>query len=222
MFVHPVVVPGSGTRSWTVLGDDDVPVVPVDRFLAYLTDIGRSPNTALHLTWQDNSNDEAAFEVDNTVERRDAPAHSGTGTVTYTWTGLKPDSRTCFRIRASNYDTFSNWDPITGYVCATSSNPAASPCVFLTQKQVDCTSSNPKITLDAANGGDTSGCTFSAQITWGDGTQQTVQYQGANNQPSFVANHTYQQKGTFSISLTQTVLSGGCTTYNDSYKFTHS
>ena len=45
MFVHPVVIPGSGTRSWTVLGDDDVPVVPVDRFLAYLTDIGRSPNT---------------------------------------------------------------------------------------------------------------------------------------------------------------------------------
>ena len=45
MLVHPVVIPGSGTRSWTVMGDDDVPVVPVDRFLAYLTDIGRSPNT---------------------------------------------------------------------------------------------------------------------------------------------------------------------------------
>ncbi len=45
MLVHLVVVPGSGTRSWTVLGDDDVPVVPVDRFLAYLTGIGRSPNT---------------------------------------------------------------------------------------------------------------------------------------------------------------------------------
>jgi integrase len=45
MLVHPVVVPGSGTLSWTVLGDSDVPVVPVDRFLAYLTDIGRSPNT---------------------------------------------------------------------------------------------------------------------------------------------------------------------------------
>jgi hypothetical protein len=44
MLVHPVgsrfggpVVDGSG--------DDDVPVVPVDRFLAYLTDIGRSPDT---------------------------------------------------------------------------------------------------------------------------------------------------------------------------------
>jgi len=45
MLVHPVVVPGSGTRSWTVLGDDDVPVGPVDGFLAYLTDIGRSPDT---------------------------------------------------------------------------------------------------------------------------------------------------------------------------------
>jgi integrase/recombinase XerD len=44
MLVQLVVIPGSGTRSWTVL-DDDVPVVPVDRFLAYLTDIGRSPNT---------------------------------------------------------------------------------------------------------------------------------------------------------------------------------
>ena len=43
--VQPVVVPGSGTLSWTVLGDDDVPVVPVERFLAYLTAIGRSPNT---------------------------------------------------------------------------------------------------------------------------------------------------------------------------------
>src|SRR5216684_2478032 len=45
MLVHPVAVPGSGARSWTVLGDDDVPVAPVDRFLAYLTDVGRSPNT---------------------------------------------------------------------------------------------------------------------------------------------------------------------------------
>ncbi len=45
MLVQPVVVPGSGTLSWTVLGDDDMPVVPVDRFLAYLTGIGRSPNT---------------------------------------------------------------------------------------------------------------------------------------------------------------------------------
>lgn len=45
LFVQRVVMPGRGTVSWTVLGDGDVPVGPADRFLAYLTDIGRSPNT---------------------------------------------------------------------------------------------------------------------------------------------------------------------------------
>ncbi|WP_199238679.1 hypothetical protein [Kribbella steppae] len=34
--------PATRLESWTVLGDDG-PVVPVERFLAYLTDIGRSP-----------------------------------------------------------------------------------------------------------------------------------------------------------------------------------
>jgi hypothetical protein len=52
--------------------------------------------TVLHLTWRDNA-DNKAFEVDNTVERRDASARPGTGTVHYTWTGLRPGSRACFR-----------------------------------------------------------------------------------------------------------------------------
>ena len=33
-----------GVVSWTVLGDDG-PVQPIERYLAYLTDIERSPNT---------------------------------------------------------------------------------------------------------------------------------------------------------------------------------
>src|SRR5258707_11993391 len=45
MQVQRVIMPASGTESWTVLGDDDVPVVPVERYLAYLTDVERSPNT---------------------------------------------------------------------------------------------------------------------------------------------------------------------------------
>jgi integrase/recombinase XerD len=45
MQVHRVVMPTSGVLSWTVLGDDDVPIVPVEGYLAYLTDIERSPNT---------------------------------------------------------------------------------------------------------------------------------------------------------------------------------
>jgi integrase/recombinase XerD len=43
--VQRVVRAGRGTESWTVLGDGDGPVTPVERFLGYLTSIGSSPNT---------------------------------------------------------------------------------------------------------------------------------------------------------------------------------
>ncbi|WP_345581587.1 tyrosine-type recombinase/integrase, partial [Nonomuraea rosea] len=45
MLVQRVVMPASSLESWTVLGDDDLPVEPIERYLAYLTDIERSPNT---------------------------------------------------------------------------------------------------------------------------------------------------------------------------------
>jgi integrase/recombinase XerD len=45
VLVTRVVSPVSLRESWTVLGDDDAPVEPIERFLAYLTDIERSPNT---------------------------------------------------------------------------------------------------------------------------------------------------------------------------------
>lgn len=45
MHVQRVAMPTTRVESWTVLGDDDVPVEPVERFLAYLSDIERSPNT---------------------------------------------------------------------------------------------------------------------------------------------------------------------------------
>ena len=45
MLVTRVVSPVSSRESWTVLGDDDRPVEPVERYLAYLTGIERSPNT---------------------------------------------------------------------------------------------------------------------------------------------------------------------------------
>jgi integrase/recombinase XerD len=43
--VQRVWMPDSGAESWTVLGDDHVPVAPVERWLAHLTVIERSPNT---------------------------------------------------------------------------------------------------------------------------------------------------------------------------------
>ena len=45
MRVLRVLMPGAGFESWTVLGDDHMPVEPVERFLGYLTGIDRSPNT---------------------------------------------------------------------------------------------------------------------------------------------------------------------------------
>lgn len=45
MQIARVVSPVSLRESWTVLGDDDAPLAPVDRYLGYLSDIERSPNT---------------------------------------------------------------------------------------------------------------------------------------------------------------------------------
>lgn len=45
MFVSRVVVSGSRRESWTVLGEEGVVVGPAERFLSFLTDSGRSPNT---------------------------------------------------------------------------------------------------------------------------------------------------------------------------------
>ena len=45
MRVQRVLMPDSGLESWTVLGDDRAPIEPVERWLAYLTSIERSPNT---------------------------------------------------------------------------------------------------------------------------------------------------------------------------------
>jgi site-specific recombinase XerD len=45
VLVVKVVSPVSLRESFTVLGEDGVPVAPVERYLKYLTDIERSPNT---------------------------------------------------------------------------------------------------------------------------------------------------------------------------------
>ncbi len=44
MLVQRVLLPVTRRESWTVLGDEG-PVRPIERYLAYLTDIERSPNT---------------------------------------------------------------------------------------------------------------------------------------------------------------------------------
>lgn len=43
--IQRVVMPVTGTESWTVIGDDGVVVAPAERYLAYLSALERSPNT---------------------------------------------------------------------------------------------------------------------------------------------------------------------------------
>jgi site-specific recombinase XerD len=45
MLVQRVLMPASSLESWTVLDDDGATVEPVESYLAYLTNIERSPNT---------------------------------------------------------------------------------------------------------------------------------------------------------------------------------
>lgn len=45
MRVQRVLMPGSEAEAWTLLGDDQVPLEPVERFLGYLSSIEKSPNT---------------------------------------------------------------------------------------------------------------------------------------------------------------------------------
>ncbi len=45
MRVQRVLMPGSGEESWTLLGNDHIPVEPVERFLSYLASAEKSPNT---------------------------------------------------------------------------------------------------------------------------------------------------------------------------------
>lgn len=42
MLVARVAMPVVRVESWTVLGEDGIPVEPIERYLAYLTDIERS------------------------------------------------------------------------------------------------------------------------------------------------------------------------------------
>jgi hypothetical protein len=85
--------------------------------------------TVMLLTWNNSSDSVLYFVVSDGADERNAPVQSSPGADSYTWTGLQPGSRACFRVRASNGDVASDWDPAAapGYTCATtSSSPPAS------------------------------------------------------------------------------------------------
>jgi hypothetical protein len=81
----------------------------------------------IRLNWQDNSSNEAGFEINNGV----ISMNSGAGSTSYNWGGLAPRTYMCFRIRAYNSAGDSAWDPNVSpwYVCTTTPN-TPTPQVF--------------------------------------------------------------------------------------------
>jgi hypothetical protein len=72
------------------------------------------------LTWQDNSNNETAWIINDGTTNRYLTVSNGstTGPVSYTWTGLGSHQYQCFRVAAYNAWGASGYTPSSGSVCA--------------------------------------------------------------------------------------------------------
>jgi hypothetical protein len=98
---------------------------------------------------------------------------------------------------------------------------SSAQCVFESTVVTTCQSSNPHIVLNFHNFGDTSQCTFSVQVNWGDGTVQNFTLPGGPSGSEHLSDHVYSaSSGTFQIAATGSVLSGPCTYSPGSYQFT--
>jgi hypothetical protein len=94
-------------------------------------------------------------------------------------------------------------------------------CV-LAPDDANCTSSDPIVDLAVGNVGDTSSCTFTDDITWGDGTSTTVgPFPGADNTDEVISDHTYTQPGTYTVDSDDMVDTGDCTATPETYTFTY-
>src|SRR5215472_7920619 len=73
---------------------------------------------------------------------------------------------------------------------------------FLTS--ASCTSPNPTVVFTMYSSGDTTGCVFTQDTSWGDGTPDTIlTYVGAVNQtPMATFTHAYEAPGSFQIHFT--------------------
>ena len=93
-------------------------------------------------------------------------------------------------------------------------------CSFVVGGPTSCDSTNPQVRLYANFGNDTSGCTFSRTIDWGDGTSSdNVIVQGGPAGPKFVTAHTYATPGTYTIFFGGQVTAGLCNIVTPTLQF---
>lgn len=97
---------------------------------------------------------------------------------------------------------------------------ASAPC--WNGGSASCASSDPQVTLQAVSTGDTSSCTFTATLDWGDKAPKTVQgYSGGpdgSTDATFV--HLYHAPGTYAISWSIALDGGSCGVTSGTFQFT--
>ena len=122
--------------------------------------------TAIQLTWIDQSTDESAFEITDGVVSRSASADAQE----YVWDGLTGGQEVCFQVRAVGDAGTSAWHPEGSPVCATTLAAQAPPDVDLRVKGLAlspaspvCTGSSPTVTAALTNDGTQTSGPFAVQ-----------------------------------------------------------
>lgn len=96
----------------------------------------------------------------------------------------------------------------------------SAPGCFTTS--ADCTSTDPDVAFSLFSDGDTSGCTFDGEVTWGDGADSSTSFGGGADGDILVTfGHTYTEPGTYEIDWSADVTSGStCSSNSGTLQFT--
>ena len=97
--------------------------------------------------------------------------------------------------------------------------PVGPACSFIVNGALSCDSTNPTVSLYGYFEDDTSACTFTRDISWGDGTSSVVVVQGGPAGPKYVTSHTFAAPGTYSIYFGSESIAGACTDAVLTYTF---
>jgi hypothetical protein len=86
----------------------------------------------------------------------------------------------------------------------------------------DCSSTDPSVKFSIVSVGDSTGCSFSTTVDWGDNTSTTMSFPGGPNESTVVRfTHTYSDvPQTYTITITTPTTAGGCNLYNGTLDFT--
>jgi hypothetical protein len=104
VYDYYITTPGDGYHPVLTLCND---VPPPQATNIAATQTGAS---SVHVSWQDNSDGTAQYLVGNgTISEPASPLPSGT--TSYNWTGLSPNTTTCFNVLAINVFGNQGWSP---------------------------------------------------------------------------------------------------------------